>query len=250
MGHRSSFDRIPKDLYRTWDRRAVQPLLPFLAPGTRYIEPFAGAGDLINQLSPYASCEYASDVDPLAPGIDTADFRAVRVRPGQAVITNPPWTRKLLHEAIVHFSNMGPTWFLFDAAWGFTQQAAPFAERWRRTVVVGRLKWIPGSRDDAKDDAAWYEFGQPLPGTFPTFYPYRCAPVSQERAKRICADCGKVIGQRGRWRLAERQGMVTTVHRSCSAPNTPLREPEAAPLLDWLEGEALQPPEDRRPPGT
>ncbi len=44
------FERIPNDLYRTWDPRAVRALLPHLAPRTRFVEPCAGAGDLIDQL--------------------------------------------------------------------------------------------------------------------------------------------------------------------------------------------------------
>lgn len=233
MGKRSDFARIPKDLYRTWDKRAARPLLAFLRRGALYREPCAGAGDLIAQLAGHAVCVGASDIAPLAPGILEADMMSVVLGDAEAFITNPPWTRKLLHPLIVHLSDQGPTWLLFDAAWAFTKQAAPFMERCRKIVVVGRLRWIEGSAADAKDDCAWYEFGPPIPGSRPVFYGHGSGPQVAERARRVCYDCGQVIGQRGRWRLAERHGVVTTVHRRCDAP-TSVDAPEAAPLLDFI----------------
>lgn len=44
MGKRSAFKRAPRDLYPT-PLEAVRPLLPHLAPATRYVEPCAGDGD-------------------------------------------------------------------------------------------------------------------------------------------------------------------------------------------------------------
>ena len=49
MGRRSDFPRIPKDAYVT-PAKAVQPLLPFLASNTRFIEPAAGDASLIGHL--------------------------------------------------------------------------------------------------------------------------------------------------------------------------------------------------------
>ena len=49
MGRRSDFPRIPRDAYAT-PAEAVVPLLPFLAPATRFIEPCAGDGALTRHL--------------------------------------------------------------------------------------------------------------------------------------------------------------------------------------------------------
>ena len=45
MGRRSNFPRIDKDAYDT-PPEAVLPLLPYLHPGTRFIEPCGGKGAL------------------------------------------------------------------------------------------------------------------------------------------------------------------------------------------------------------
>jgi hypothetical protein len=80
---------------------------------------------------------------------------AVKGRPacnGQFIITNPPWDRTILHEMIPHFTSMRPTWLLFDADWLFTLQS--------EVVAVGRVKWIPDSKSQGKDNASWYYFDQ------------------------------------------------------------------------------------------
>src|SRR3984893_1647357 len=67
-------------------------------------------------------------------------------------ITNPPWTRQLLHPIIVNLKRQKPTWLLFDADWAHTIQAAPYLSFCRKIVSVGRVKWI-GSRYHAPSAA-------------------------------------------------------------------------------------------------
>lgn len=88
----------------------------------------------------------------------------------EAFITNPPWTRSLLHPLIVHLSNQAPTWLLFDADWMHTKQAAPYLDRLVRIVSVGRLKWIPDSKMDGKDNCAWYLFNRLYGGPYATIF--------------------------------------------------------------------------------
>lgn len=162
MGKRSDFERRKNDLYETFDPRAVKALLPHLLPGTRFHEPCAGKGVLIPQLIDHGHvCVGAYDVEPGAENIRLADARQLTVQTGDAFITNPPWTRQLLHPIIVNLSDQLPTWLLFDADWAHTKQAAPFRDRLRRIVSVGRLKWIPGTKMDGKDNCAWYLFDRP-----------------------------------------------------------------------------------------
>lgn len=74
MGKRSAFPRIPKDLYRTFDQRAVPPLLAHLPSRVRYVEPCAGHGDLIDQLATAAmTCAGAYDIAPGREDIAEAD---------------------------------------------------------------------------------------------------------------------------------------------------------------------------------
>ncbi len=179
MGKRSDFERIEKDFYRTFDTRAGDALRPFLAkrhsPSTRYAEPFAGAGDLINQF-PDLNWTVKSDIDPQIDGIVEADAFEVSLSGVDCVLTNPPWSRSILHKAIVHFSErVQDTWLLFDAAWAFTGQASDLIERYCLEIVpVGRLKWIPGTTMSGKDDCAWYRFSAEKKRYLPTrFHPLR-----------------------------------------------------------------------------
>lgn len=161
MGKRSNFPRRKHDLYRT-----PSAALPFLAPhlptSFRFAEPCADNGSLIDMLRQMGgACCFAGDINPARGDIVRQD--ALRWFPDfchwpDLIITNPPWTRRLLHVLIRRFSALAPTWLLFDAAWAFTKQAAPFLPYCRKIVAVGRLRWIPGSPYAGKDDAAWYLF--------------------------------------------------------------------------------------------
>lgn len=48
MGKRSRFQRAPRDFYPT-PAGAVSPLLPRLPPEFAFVEPCAGAGDLVGR---------------------------------------------------------------------------------------------------------------------------------------------------------------------------------------------------------
>lgn len=162
MGKRSSFTRRPQDAYDT-PLAAVTPLLGHLRPGLRYIEPCAGRHDLVDHLAPRAVCLAAMDITPRDERVFRADALEIcaedaRDSGAEAFITNPPWTRDILHALIVTLSDALPTWLLFDADWIHTRQAAPHLWRLRRVVSVGRVKWIEGSAHTGKDNCAWHLF--------------------------------------------------------------------------------------------
>ena len=150
MGKRSDFSRIPKDAYMTTDPRAVQPLLEFLGRPVSYYEPCYGNGDLIKLLYPHICVGYSDD---------EKDARTTKYKTDAIMfITNPPWSRKLLHPIIENLRNQLPTWLLFDSAWMFTAQSASYMKYCKVVIPVGRLRWIPGTNMDGKDDCAWYLF--------------------------------------------------------------------------------------------
>ena len=165
MGKRSEFERIPKDKYPT-PYEAVLPLLPHLAPKTHFVEPCAGDGRLVRHLERHGHvCLDAFDIAPEHESVDCADALKVvfDAGDGEVCITNPPWSRPLLHPLIDHWRVQMPTWFLFDADWAHTRQSAPFMPYCRKIVSVGRVKWIEGSKMSGKDNAAWFLFNA-LPG--------------------------------------------------------------------------------------
>jgi len=159
MGKRSSFERVPRDFYPT-PFEAAYPLIGHLPQGTVFAEPCAGDGALIRHLFVFP-CAWASDIEPRDPTVHENDVLSVGPGKANTFITNPPWSRPLLHQIIVHLSDQLPTWLLFDADWMHTRQSAPFMDRCRKIVSVGRVKWIPDSKMTGKDNCAWYLFDKP-----------------------------------------------------------------------------------------
>jgi hypothetical protein len=173
LGKRSDFKRIKKDAYQTIDRRAVPPLIPHLHGIRSYAEPCAGEGKLIemmDEFAPHIQCGFANDIDWFdgEDAIESVALAAARDR-YDAIIVNPPWTRKLLHPMITSFMSLAPTYLLFDAGWAFTKQAAPFLPYCTKIITIGRLKWIPDTTMSSKDDCAWFVFNKDHDGG-PRFY--------------------------------------------------------------------------------
>ena len=165
MGKRSDFARVERDFYPT-PAAAVAPLIRHIPFESTYWEPCAGDGDVIKALMGHLSCVACSDIEPR--GFDgwrqetdalEVSEKAVGLAGAAHIITNPPWDRKTLHPMIEHFSNMRPTWLLFDADWAHTKQAIPFLDYCQKIVSVGRVSWMENGTS-GKDNSAWYLFDQ------------------------------------------------------------------------------------------
>lgn len=162
VGKRSSFERRERDFYPT-PLEAVLPLLPHLPTTVAFAEPCAGDGSLIRHLESFGHrCGFASDIEPLDDEIECRDAMTINRQDlglsWSVIITNPPWSRDVLHPMITHLSRLGPTWLLFDADWLHTRQSAPYLRILHKVVSVGRVKWIPDSKMTGKDNCAWYLF--------------------------------------------------------------------------------------------
>ncbi len=161
MGKRSDFERKPRDFYPT-PYEAVIPLLPFLKPTDRFIEPCAGDGRLVRHLEKHGlTCVYACDIEPQAEGIEQRDvlFFDKPLPPCDVIITNPPWSRDVLHPMIERFSAHAPTFLLFDAGWMHTGQATPYRHLCKKIISIGRVSW-EGNGVSGMDDSCWYLFDQ------------------------------------------------------------------------------------------
>lgn len=162
MGKRSEFERKEADKYYTRDFKAVIPLLPFLPAGTRFVEPTAGAGHLIEHLERAGhECVGAFDILPESPRIMQADvlFFGFKLPACDKIITNPPWDREPLHDMIRAFTEHAETWLLFDADWAHTLQASPHGHFCRKIVSVGRVSWEDNGVS-GKDNCCWYLFSK------------------------------------------------------------------------------------------
>lgn len=153
MGKRSDFARRPMDDYATIDPRAVHKLAPHLHGVKTFAEPCCGDLHLLLGLERIGlSCVYYSDIKR------GHDALAMKGCDADAIITNPPWTRAILHPIIRHLQQFAPTWLLFDSDWAYTGQAAPFLDQCSHIVSVGRLRWIEGTAQTGKDNCSWYRF--------------------------------------------------------------------------------------------
>lgn len=169
MAKRSDFKRIDRDYYPT-PLAAVNSLIPHLPESFVFAEPCAGDGRLIDhiqELHQNCECGWASDIEPRDTSISTLEALELaeeHVTGCDLIITNPPWIRTkasgyLLHELIKTFSDLRPTWLLFDADWVHTIQSSELvSDRLCKIVSIGRVKWIEDSAGSGKDNAAWYLF--------------------------------------------------------------------------------------------
>lgn len=156
LGKRSYFNRRPQDAYYTTDPRAVRALLPHLINVRSFAEPCCGAGDLIRELERHdLVCAMRGDIDF---GVDAERLTSKDVAGCDAIITNPPWTRVMLHALIHHLMSLKPTWLLFDADWAYNKQASLYLPHCTHIVAVGRLKWMPDTDMTGKDNVSWYRF--------------------------------------------------------------------------------------------
>jgi len=184
MGKRSNFERRPGDFYAT-PPEAVAPLLPHIKGVRRFSEPCAGAGDLVRHLEAHGlKCVYAGDITDGRDALACERFLA-------PIITNPPWTRDALHPLIAHFMQAAPfAWLLFDSDWSHTKQSTALIQHCSLILPIGRVKWIAGSPNSGKDNAAWYRFQAEHTGG-PIHLPYRCDSARGNSRPRRCLQCGE-----------------------------------------------------------
>lgn len=109
-------------------------------------------------------CARARDISPQRDDIEQKDALTTLTGNIDCFITNPPWSRLILHPIISFLSAQHPTWLLFDADWAHTRQSAPYMAYCRKIVSIGRLIWIPGTTTSGKDNCAWYLFDQHATG--------------------------------------------------------------------------------------
>jgi hypothetical protein len=183
MGKRSNFPH--RDDYPT-PAKAVTPLIPWLRGIRTFAEPCCGDdGALVKHLESHGlRCVYRGDIATGQDALALDNYGEI-----DAIISNTPWTRSLLHPLITHFQKIAPTWLLIDQDWGVTKQATPILKHCTDILPIGRLIWIPGTEWPGKDNCAWYRFAADHTAG-PVLHPYRSAPVSLPRAA-LCGQCGK-----------------------------------------------------------
>ena len=130
------------------------PLIPHLRGIRTFAEPCAGDGALVRHLEAISlRCVYSGDIRSGQDALAINSYGKADV-----IITNPPYTRDLMHRLIAHFQRIAPTWLLLESDWAQTKQASPFMAACTDIVAIGRVKWIEGSKHTGKDNFGWLRF--------------------------------------------------------------------------------------------
>ena len=180
MGKRSSFERIPRDFYPTPPGGAAAD--SHLRGVRTFAEPCCGDGALVRHLNPTASAASMRAISRTGRDALASDSYGG----ADAIITNPPWSRQILHPLIPLPANCpdvaaARSGLGLHQAGGAYLASAPTSSHW---AVI----WIPGSTYNGKDNAAWYRFDA-RHSAGPVFHPFRSALLSS--SSRLCAQCSE-----------------------------------------------------------
>lgn len=161
MGKRSDFKRRASDKYLT-PFKGVLPLVPYISHLKTFVEPCAGDGRLVHHLERVGlKCVQFFDREPDSIFVDRGDAFTAQYVQADAIISNPPWDRKILHPMIMHFMDQADeVWLLFDADWSHTKQSKPYMRFCTDIVPVGRLIWIDDTKTAGKDNSCWHRFSK------------------------------------------------------------------------------------------
>lgn len=155
MGKRSDFPRRKNDAYLT-PYEAALPLRKYLEGVANFAEPCCADGRLVRWVESFGvPCIYSDDIEN---GTDAITDPELEARRPAAIITNPPYTWKLLKPMLKRFMGIAPTWLLLESDFMFNEQSIPFMKCCTDIVPIGRVKWIEGTKDESKDSFAWYRF--------------------------------------------------------------------------------------------
>ena len=163
MSKRSSFPKIPKDFYATIDPKAGEKIVPHIT-GLKYAEPFYGEGDLEDQLEAKATCVWRSDVREVkstaqyAKVYDALELTADHLSEADCIISNPPYTWKVLQPLLDHLVDLKPCWFLLPMDMLSNKYMVPYGKgNLQKVVPVGRLYWFE-NKVRGTDNYGWFLF--------------------------------------------------------------------------------------------
>lgn len=163
--------RLSRDWYPTRDPAAVAALTPHLWPyvdaQTRYIEPCAGDGSLIDLLSSSGlpvACVAAYDIEPQAAYITQKSCLFLTKKDCEGAdmfITNPPYQWDMLQPILEHLPRLLPTWLLLPADSMHNKRMSQYIDVCSDIQSVGRLWWFEnedGKKVKGVDNFAFYKF--------------------------------------------------------------------------------------------
>lgn len=166
----------PRDYWPTVDPDAISPDFRSIVKGKTFAEPCYGGGHLVDLLSPWAKCEWKSDLEPQVEGVRQLDALKITEKDlynCALIITNPPYSWDMLQPLLEHLPTLRPTWFLLPADFMHNKRSSPYMGICPRVLALRRLYWItePDVKPiKGKDNYCWYQFYARYRG-HTTFYP-------------------------------------------------------------------------------
>jgi hypothetical protein len=170
------FERRDRDYYAT-PPPPILRLIPHIQDIRTFAEPMCGDGAIIRVLEARGwSCPRSWDLEPQGDMIGRAGTWPVEMLREEdfdgcdAVISNPPWPMPVKSRPqgtpdgwpsvgiIAHLMRFRPTWMLLAADFMHNVYFRELEPHCVKIVSVGRVKWIEGSENTGKDNAAWYLF--------------------------------------------------------------------------------------------
>ena len=172
MGKRSDFKRRKNDAYFT-PNKAMVPLLAHLPSKSRFIEPSAGAGAMVDFFQSHGhTCVDYFDIEPARKDVkrmDAFEYPIASYNDADFLITNPMWKKPELFEFIELWASIRPTWLLTDVNWIFSKRASPIVSEYcKKIVAMPRVKWIEDSKHTGTENCMWalYDKHDPSPLEF------------------------------------------------------------------------------------
>lgn len=154
-----SKDTNPREFWPT-PLAAAKPLGEFLPKGTKFIEPCAGAGDLIEHLEGFGhECVEASDSDPQfanPPFVELRDARLTAVGYAE-VITNPPFSQPLLKPLMEYWVGRTSMWLLLPSDMLINKWFNQYAVYVDQIIPIGRVSWL-GNGQGGYENFVWAHF--------------------------------------------------------------------------------------------
>ena len=164
------FTKIKNDKFYSFDTKIGHALHMDLTDlNFTYIEPCVGGADLVDQIK-MGTCVQGIDIDPEVPKdhdifkvVEKGDARKTKLKKADYIISNPPFSKESksdLRQMLDIFikADVKATYMLLPLNWAANLDFEKYMKHCDNLRPIGRIKWIPGSKQSETKDHAWFRF--------------------------------------------------------------------------------------------
>lgn len=88
--------------------------------------------------------------------MDAREINLYQLNYAEVVITNPPYSKWMLHPIIDNLVQIAPTWMLLSSDFMHRRASAPYMKRCEKVVSAGQIRWFGDST--GRYTSCWYLF--------------------------------------------------------------------------------------------